>query len=217
MKAVVFDMDGVLFDTEKVCMNAWVNVAERLGMQGMRQVFPLCIGRNNADDEQIIKEHYGADFDYQGFRAQASKEFWDIIAAKGLPEKKGVHELLEYLKNNGWKIGLASSTKRASIQSLLENAGIAQYFSYVIGGEEIVHSKPEPEIYLKACEGLGVDPKETYAIEDSHNGIRSAYSAGMRPIMVPDLLPVTAEMIEKTTVILWDLLEVLEWLKARER
>ena len=217
MKAVVFDMDGVLFDTEKVCMNAWVNVAEHLGMQGMRQVFPLCIGRNNADDEQIIKEHYSADFDYQGFRAQASKEFWDIIAAKGLPEKKGVHELLEYLKSDGWKIGLASSTKRASIQSHLENAGIAQYFSYVIGGEEIVHSKPEPEIYLKACEGLGVDPKETYAIEDSHNGIRSAYSAGMRPIMVPDLLPVTAEMIEKTTVILWDLLEVLEWLKARER
>ena len=129
MKAVVFDMDGVLFDTERVCMESWVKVAESRGMQGMKEVFPLCIGRNNADDELIIKEHYGAGFDYQGFRQEASDEFWRMIREQGLPQKKGVKELLSFLKEDGWKIGLASSTKRASIQNHLENAGILEYFS----------------------------------------------------------------------------------------
>ena len=216
MKAVVFDMDGVLFDTERVCMESWVKVAESRGMQGMKEVFPLCIGRNNADDELIIKEHYGAGFDYQGFRQEASDEFWRMIREQGLPQKKGVKELLSFLREDGWKIGLASSTKRASIQNHLENAGILDYFSFIIGGEEIEHSKPEPEIYLKACEGLGAVPEETYAIEDSHNGIRSASRAGMMPVMVPDMLPPTPEMEELSCVILPDLFQVREWLKERK-
>ncbi|MBO4514638.1 MAG: HAD family phosphatase [Lachnospiraceae bacterium] len=216
MKAVVFDMDGVLFDTERVCMESWVTVAERHGMQGMREVFPLCIGRNMADDERIIKEHYGEDFDYAGYRKETSKEFWEIIEKNGLPQKKGVKELLSFLAADGWRIGLASSTKRASILSLLESAGIREYFSYIIGGEEIEHSKPEPEIYLKACEGLGAKPEETIAIEDSYNGIRSASRAGMIPVMVPDMLPPTPEMEQLSCVILSDLLEVLTWIKERE-
>ena len=216
MKAVVFDMDGVLFDTERVCMESWVAVAERRGMQGMREVFPLCIGRNYTDDELIIKEHYGADFDYSEFRKETSEEFWREIEEQGLPRKKGVKELLEFLKTDGWRIGLASSTKRASILKNLELAGITEYFSFVIGGEEIEHSKPEPEIYLKACAGLGVVPEETYAIEDSYNGIRSASRAGMKPIMVPDMLPPTPEMESLSLVILPDLLEALAWLKERK-
>ena len=216
MKAVVFDMDGVLFDTERVCMESWVAVAERRGMQGMREVFPLCIGRNYTDDELIIKEHYGADFDYPEFRKETSEVFWREIEEQGLPQKKGVKELLEYLKSDGWRIGLASSTKRASILKNLEMAGITEYFTFVIGGEEIEHSKPEPEIYLKACAGLGASPEETYAIEDSYNGIRSASRAGMKPIMVPDMLPPTPEMEEKSFVILQDLLEVRTWLEGRK-
>ena len=211
MKAVVFDMDGVLFDTERVCMESWVAVAERLGMKGMAEVFPSCIGRNAADDEMIIKEHYGMDFDYVGFRKLASEEFWKRIEEKGRPIKKGVRELLAYLKAEGWKVGLASSTHHDSVMRRLEEAGLAEYFSNVIGGDEIVHSKPEPEIYLKSCEKLGVDPRETYAIEDSYNGIRSASAAGMKPIMVPDLLPPTEEMRTLSTVILKDLLEVMAY------
>ena len=217
MKAVVFDMDGVLFDTERVCMDSWVTVAERRGMQGMREVFPLCIGRNSTDDERIIREHYGEDFDYWGFRKETSVEFWREIEEQGLPQKKGVKELLTFLSANGWKIGLASSTKRDSILKHLEAAGIAEYFSFVIGGEEIVHSKPEPEIYLKACAGLGCAPEETYAIEDSYNGIRSASRAGMIPVMVPDMLPPTEEMERLSRVILPDLLQVRDYFMEQER
>lgn len=216
MKSVVFDMDGVLFDTERVCMESWVNVAERRGMPGMREVFPSCIGRNAADDEKIIKDHYGEDFDYLGFRKETSEEFWRIIEEGGLPQKKGVKELLSFLAEDGWKIGLASSTKRSSILSHLESAGILKYFEFIIGGEEIEHSKPEPEIYLKACAGLGAKPSETLAIEDSYNGIRSASRAGMIPVMVPDMLPPTPEMEKLSCVILPDLMEVLSWIRERE-
>ncbi len=215
MKAVVFDMDGVLFDTERVCMESWIAVAERRGMEGMREVFPLCIGRNNTDDERIVREHYGEDFAYEDFRREASEEFWKMIKEQGLPRKKGVVECLEFFKADGWKIGLASSTKRASVLSHLENGGIAQYFTFVIGGEEIKHSKPEPEIYLKACEGLGVKPEETYAIEDSYNGIKAAYRAGMKPIMVPDMLPPTDEMREMSQAIFEDLLQVRDYFQKQ--
>ena len=217
MKAVVFDMDGILFDTERVCMESWVAVADRRGMEGMREVFPLCIGRSAADDEKDIKYHYGYDFDYEGFRKEASEEFWRRIEKDGRPIKKGVREILAYLKKEGWMVGLASSTTREAVLRHLEDAGIGEYFSYVIGGDEITHSKPEPEIYLRACEKLGTKPEETYAIEDSYNGIRSAHWATMKPIMVPDLLPPTEEMQELSIVILKDLLEVMEYFKSNEQ
>lgn len=96
-------------------------------------------------------------------------------------------------------VGLASSTAHDIVVQELTDAGLVDYFQAITGGDQISHSKPDPEIYLKACEKLGIDPKEAYAVEDSYNGIRSAFSAGMKPLMVPDLLPPTGEMEEKPT------------------
>lgn len=214
MKAVVFDMDGVLFDTETVCLEAWSEVAERNNLPGMREVFPKCIGLNNNDSGAVLREAYGENFDYGEFRRQASEEFWGYIERNGLPEKPGVHELLEWLKASPYKVALASSTKRSSIVSHLEEAGILECFEVIISGDMVEHSKPEPDIYLLACERLGVEPGEAYAIEDSFNGIRSAYAAGMKPIMVPDMLPPDEEMREKSAEIFADLGEVLEYLRV---
>ena len=213
MKAIVFDMDGVLFDTEFVCLEGWKAVADKNNLPDMEHVFPKCIGLNNNDCQAVLQDAYGDDFDYADFRKQASVEFWGYIASKGLPEKPGVHELLEWLKESDYKVGLASSTKRESIMKCLENAGITDYFEVIISGDMVEHSKPEPDIYLLACKELGVDPGEAYAIEDSFNGIRSAYAAGMKPIMVPDMLAPDEEMREKSMVVLKDLGEVLEYLK----
>lgn len=215
-KAVVFDMDGVLFDTERLCMDSWVAVAAKRGIPDMEKVFPLCIGRNMTDSEQIVRDRYGEDFPYEQFRRDASRWFWREIEEHGQPMKPGVDELLSYLRENGWRIGLASSTNRASVLKHLERAGIGEYFSEVIGGDQILHSKPEPDIYLLACSRLGVNPKETYAIEDSYNGIRSANRAGMRPIMVPDMLPPTEETEALCCVICENLLQVREYLSERE-
>ena len=215
MKSVVFDMDGVLFDTERICRDSWVAVSEKYGINDMEQAFPLCIGRNGTDVEEIMKDRYGKDFPYKTFRKEAGDVFWEMIEKKGRPRKKGVGEILNFLRDDGWKVGLASSTNRDTVIRHLEQAGILSYFSAIIGGDEIIHSKPEPDIYLLACEKLGVKPEETYAIEDSYYGIISAYRAGMRPIMVPDLLPPTEEMRQISEIILEDLIQVRDYLKEK--
>lgn len=209
---VIFDMDGVIFDSERLCFECWCRLAEENNFEGMREIFPKCIGTTNVETKRIVLEHYGQDFDYDGFSKQASKLFHDIADNEGLPLKKGVIELLNALKKAHIKIGLASSTRLASVEQELKAAELYDYFDVVVGGDMLKKSKPEPDIYLMACEKIGVDPKEAYAIEDSINGIRSAYSAGMKPIMVPDMIPPTDEMIEKAIVIEKDLLAVKEFL-----
>lgn len=214
--AVVFDMDGVLFDTEKLCQDSWIEVARRRGLPDMEIIFPKCIGRNENDSKQIVFAAYGSDFDYATFRQEASQWFWEYLEKNGLPVKAGVRELLHWLKQQGWRIGLASSTRRSSVISHLQMAGIEDYFEEIITGDMVEHSKPLPDIYLLACSRLGTDPTKTYAIEDSPNGIRSAHSAGMQPIMVPDLLAPDEEMERLSTCILGSLLEVLTYFKAQE-
>lgn len=214
MKAVVFDMDGVLFDTEILCMKSWMAAAEANGLPGMEEVFPKCIGCNANDSRRFVMEAYGEDFDYTGFRKQASDWFWDYIEKNGLPVKPGAEKILKWLKENGWKIGLASSTKKTSVKSHLEQAGLENYFSVVVTGDMVEHSKPEPDIYLLACRELSVNPQETYAIEDSPNGIRSAHGAGMKPLMVPDMLPPDEEMRRLSAGIFEDLNQVLDFLET---
>ncbi|MGN1144863.1 MAG: HAD family hydrolase [Acetatifactor sp.] len=213
MKAVIFDMDGVLFDTERLCMESWCVLAKEQGIPDMEIVFPKCIGRNAADTEEIVTDYYGEGFDYDTFRKKASDWFWQYIKNNGLPIKTGVKEILAYLKQEGYVVGLASSTRYSSVVNHLEEAGIKDYFSVIVTGDMVEHSKPKPDIYLLACEKLGVEPAKAYAVEDSYNGIRSAHAAGMKPVMVPDLLEPDEEMESLSFLICKDLLEVLAYLK----
>lgn len=216
MKAVIFDMDGILFDTEALCMRAWMAVAEKWGLPGMEEVFPQCIGLNANDSRQVVFAAYGEDFDYPRFRQYAAAWFQDYVDRNGLPVKPGVREILEWLKASDYKVGLASSTKEESVRSHLEQTGIADYFSVLVTGDMVEHSKPRPDIYLLACERLGVEPGEAYAIEDSPNGIRSAHGAGLRPVMVPDMIAPDEEMRRLSYIILKDLTQVLAFLKQKE-
>ena len=211
MRAVVFDMDGVLFDTERLCQDSWMAVAEKRGLPGMKEVFTQCIGRNANDSKRIVMNAYGEDFDYQTFREEASVWYWDYIEKNGLPVMPGAERLLRWLKERGWIIGLASSTRRSSVLRNLELSGFSDYFSAVITGDMVEHSKPLPDIYLIACRELGVQPEETYAIEDSPNGIRSAYAAGMKTLMVPDMLKPDEEMRRISCRIMENLDQVLEF------
>lgn len=211
MRAVVFDMDGVLFDTERLCQDSWMAVAEKNGLPGMAEVFTQCIGRNANDSKRIVLNAYGEDFDYQTFREEASVWYWDYIEKNGLPVMPGAEQLLRWLKEHGWVVGLASSTRRSSVLRNLELSGFSDYFSTVITGDMVEHSKPLPDIYLIACRELGVQPEETYAIEDSPNGIRSAHAAGMKTLMVPDMLKPDDEMRRLSCRIMENLDQVLDF------
>ena len=216
MKAVVFDMDGVLFDTEIVCMKAWMAVAERRGLSGMEEIFNQVIGLNANDSRLIVLKAYGEDFDYPGFRQEAAEFFQKDIRENGLPVKPGVPEILEWLKGSGYKVGLASSTRSESVRSHLKQAEMEDYFSVVVTGDMIEHSKPRPDIYLLACSRLGVEPEQAYAIEDSPNGVLSAHAAGMWTIMVPDMIAPDEEMRRLSRVILKDMTEVMAYLLQKK-
>lgn len=214
-KAVVFDMDGVIFDSEKLVLEGWKELAEKYGFQDIDKVFYKCIGVNAVATKQIFLDYYGEDFPYDEYKKETSAAYHAKYDGGRLPQKPGVKELLTFLKENGFKIGLASSTRIAVVEQQIVDAGLREYFDDLTGGDMLQKSKPEPDIYLMACEHLGVDPKEAIAIEDSYNGIRSAYRAGMAPVMVPDMIGPDEEMERLSTKILADLYQVRAWMNCQ--
>ncbi len=214
MEAVVFDMDGVIFDTERLVLEGWAHTGKKHGIVGTDEVCRECLGTTYEISRQIFLNHYGADFPYEEYKEEMRSYFYQAIE-KEIPLKPGIQEILTELRKKNYKIGLASSTRRAVVLEELEKAELTEYFDVIIGGDLLKRSKPEPDIYLMACRELSVEPQKAYAIEDSYNGIRSAYAAGMRPIMVPDLMPPTQEMEEKSIVICSNLMEALQFIETK--
>lgn len=209
--SVIFDMDGTIFDTERLVLDCWERVGERHGIPGIREVFVRCIGTNNVRTQEIVFEHYGKDFPYEKFSEESSVLFHEIENKEGIPVKPGAVELLQYLSEKKIPLGLASSTRLAVVTQEMKTAGLYDYFQVVVGGDLLKNSKPAPDIYLMTCERMGVLPENTYAIEDSYNGIRSAHSAGMHPIMVPDLMPATEEMRDLSEAVFENLFQVKDY------
>lgn len=213
-KTIVFDMDGVIFDSEKIVIECWRALNEKYGFDNFDIVYQKCIGVNVNKSREIFKSAYGQDFPYDDYRAETSKMFREKSNNGLLPIKPGVLELLSYLKENKWKIGLASSTREEVVRAELQIAGLIDFFDSIVCGDQVTNSKPDPEIYLKACESLNSNPSDTYAVEDAYNGVRSASSAGMITIMVPDLLPPNEEMEKLSSFIFDDLNKVLDYFKC---
>lgn len=193
MKAVIFDMDGVLFDTESVCMKAWDYAGELMGVGKAGYMVLKTLGMNADKAIEIIRDEFGEDFDAVKFKQTGREYSYHYFNTYGVPEKPGLYEILDYLKNKGYKIALASSTNSQSVHHHLKEKDIEKYFDAVICGDMVEKSKPEPDIYLKACAEISENPADCVAIEDSKNGLLSAHRAGMQVIMVPDLWQGEAE------------------------
>ncbi len=215
MKAVVFDMDGVIFDSERLSKEVWLEIAKERGIEGFSPVYDQIIGVSKSGGKQIVCDAYGADLPFDEIHAEAAMRKITKCPEGHYPLKEGIVELLIFLKEQGYKVGLASSTEEAVVRMHLENSGLISYFDCLICGNMVAHSKPDPEIFLVACETLGVAPEETYIIEDSYNGIRAAARAGAFPIMVPDLKEPTEEMRSLAKLILKDLYEVKKYIKDK--
>lgn len=211
-KAVVFDMDGVIFDSERAVMQCWKEVASRHNIPDIEKAILACTGTTMVRTREIMLNLYGADFPYDEYAMESSAIFHSRYDGGRLPMKPGVKELLTFLKEHNKKIALASSTRQQVVTDELRDAGIIGYFNRIICGDMVSRSKPAPDIFLKACEELNVSPSDSYAIEDSYNGIRAAHAGGLHPIMVPDLLPADEEMQSLAEIVLPNLTSVMEYL-----
>ena len=185
---VIFDMDGVIFDSERLIADLWKEVAEEKGIPDIEDAIIRSIGITDVATKNVFKEKYGEEFPYEKYKKTVSIRFHERCDGGNLPTKPGIHELMEYLHQNKIPTAVASSTRTAVVEAEIRDAGLLEFFDKIIGGDQVTHSKPDPEIFLKAADALSADPKDCYVIEDSFNGIRAAHAAGMHPFRVPDML-----------------------------
>lgn len=216
LEAIVFDMDGLLFDSEKVVQRSWSDVSRDMGVEDAGAHIYNTIGFNIVRRRTYFLDTFGENFPFEEFADRTRIRFHDIAQAEGIERKPGVMELLEFAKEHGVRMAVATSSRREHAEEMLNTGGIYQYFDQFVFGDSVKNAKPDPEIYLTACQRLGADPAASLALEDSPAGIESAYAAGMMPVMIPDLVAPSEEI--KKLCLGWypSLLDVVEVLHGRE-
>lgn len=198
IKAVIFDMDGILLDSETICDKTWQIALDELKLKDENDTINKCRGTNKTDTMQILKKYFGNNFDSESFLSRTSELFHQIEFSSGIPLMPYAKEILEYLKEKKYRIALASSTRFQTVQRQLSNAGIINYFETITTGDMVEHSKPNPEIYIKAINSLNLKAEDCIAVEDSPNGIRSAHNANLKVVMIPDKIQPTEEIKQIT-------------------
>lgn len=191
-KGAIFDMDGLLFDTESIYQCAWTMVADDFGVERKPELGKVCCGTCGDLMERLVREHHPT-VDAKAYIRRVVEWVHNEVE-KNLPVMEGVPEILAYFHACGVRIATASSSSVAQIEQNLRKSGLRDYFDVVVGGDLVVHGKPAPDIFLLAAERIGVAAADCYVFEDSYNGLRGAAAAGCTPVMIPDTMPPTDEM-----------------------
>jgi HAD superfamily hydrolase (TIGR01509 family) len=186
--ALVFDMDGLLLDTERIALELFETVCRAYGCEVERDVYFRCIGSTEAGTRQILCDAMGSAFPYDAISQEWFARYHERVSTDAVPVKAGAVELLERSGELALPVALATSTRTQLARHKLRLAGLDDYFDVVIGGDAVSRGKPDPEPYLTASRALGQAPRACWAIEDSDNGVRSAHAAGLFVIQVPDLV-----------------------------
>lgn len=211
--AVIFDMDGLLFDTEALWQEALLSAAAEGGFQVPGEVYDGSIGVRRSQCGPLFRAHFGEDFRFEDFHADWRRHFWRI-AERRIALKPGALELLDLLDELGLPRAIATSSSRETVERHLSAHGLARRFDTTVCRGDYENGKPAPDPFLKAAERLGVEPRLCLALEDSHIGVRSASAAGMMTVMAPDLLEPTEELRALCVLVARDLHQVRDLVLA---
>ena len=212
--AVIFDMDGLMLDTEPLAARAWGDAAAALGVDFDMTLAQAMVGRNFADCAAMVRAHYGAEYPVDALLARWHATYDGIVEREGLALKPGIEELLAWLEGHAVPRAVATSTRRERARAKLSRTSLLPRFHELVGGDEVPQGKPAPDIYLEAARRLGAIAGTCLVLEDSEPGVRAALAAGMMPIMVPDSHPPSADLVAIELLVLPTLHEVLRHLAA---
>lgn len=195
IKGIISDMDGVILDTEKLYVRFW---REAASFYGFPMTLEHALGIRSLSGklaEEKLQGWFGKEFDYNAVRQKRIELMDEFVSQNGVEPKPGAKALLSYIKDNGYALALATATPVDRAGRYLKSVELYSFFDQIVSAREVKRGKPAPDIYLCAAKRLGLDPKECIALEDSQNGIRSAFAAGCKTIMVPDLDQPTEEIM----------------------
>ena len=214
IKALIFDMDGLMIDSERVTFECYQERLKDMNLTMDEEFYKTLLGKPIKGIYQRFYEVYGNDFPIENVIQDVHQLMAERFETEGVPVKKGLVELLHYLKDNNYKTIVATSSNRDRVDKILAQDKITEFFDDSICGDEVTKGKPNPEVFLKSCQKLGVNVDEAIVLEDSEAGIQSSYDANIKVICIPDMKYPEKQYEEKTYKILKDITEVTAYLKS---
>ena len=214
IKAIIFDMDGLMIDSERVTFECYQERLKDMNLTMDEEFYKTLLGKPIKGIYQRFYDVYGNDFPIQNVIQDVHQLMAERFETEGVPVKKGLVELLHYLKDNNYKTIVATSSNRDRVDKILAQAKITEFFDDSICGDEVTKGKPNPEVFLKSCQKLGVNVDEAIVLEDSEAGIQASYDANIKVICIPDMKYPEKQYEEKKFKILKDLTEVTAYLKS---
>lgn len=217
VEGVIFDMDGLMIDSERVTFEGYQILCAKEGKTMDKDTYQLCLGKPVPDILQVFYDAYGQDFPIERIIKENHQRMAAVFETEGVPAKPGLRQLLEFLKSNGIRTAVATSSTRERVSRILQLADLEKDFDAVVCGDEVKHGKPAPDIFLKAADALHLPPQSCLVLEDSESGIQAARSASIPVLCIPDMKqpePAYAAMTEK---ILPSLHEVISWIQTHKQ
>ena len=214
-KAVIFDMDGVIFDTERVYLEIWQSVFEKYGYKMTKELYITVMGTGRKNVIKTFLENFGDDLPIEKMYEEKDNQLFYIIENQEIPLKKGVKELFSMLKEKNYKIALATSAKRDRVEKQIKDKWLKESFDAIVCGDDVEKGKPSPDIFLKAAKEIDVEAKDCFVVEDSPAGIKAAFSGGMKGIHVEDLKVADEDILKYCQKSFKDLQEVKKYLSYK--